>query len=297
MRQALRAVAVAILALVCTAVLAADGFATGLGRRHGLPPRQPNDVFGVEPGMTLLEVRKALAVRFPTAFAGCERRIESPAQLHCRATQVAYYEEVPGRPLGAQRREGAEYISNLVLTVEEPDAKRSIEVFFGAGASGNEAYRISGITHYKPVAQPSLTGFAAEFGRKFGPMETTEVRGRGTISRAYFRDGQRLNPETNDSLTAACRDLAQGVTSLHDMRAMEIKGWDASLGRPPCDTIISLSLAPGMVPDRLRAVTISVFDVGRLARILDLEARDAAALEARLGAARPRAVPLRGRDF
>ena len=129
--------------------------ATGLARKHGLPDGQATDVFGIEPGMTVVEVRKILAAQFPTAFSGCSHLLETAGKLLCRLTSQAYYEEITGRPLNpAAQSADAAYISNLVLTVEEGGIKRSIEVFFGSGISGREAYRITGTTRYAETRSP-----------------------------------------------------------------------------------------------------------------------------------------------
>jgi hypothetical protein len=271
--------------------------ATDLPRKQGLPLRQSNDVFGVEPGMSLVEVRKVLAARFPGAFGGCAGLLESLTKITCRVTAQAYYEEVPGRTLGRQLRpEDAQYVSNLVLTVDEGDAKRSIEVFFGSAASGREAYRISGTTRYVPSAQPLIAEFEAEFIKRFGPLLPSPTRRPGTISRAYFARGVRLTgPDAADAI-AACQEMASAANHIFDVRGMADRGFARNFANLPCDSVISVSMAPGLTGKHLEAVTIAIFDALRMARIFELEMRAAADAESILSQqGGPR--PLKGRDF
>lgn len=251
---------------------------------------QANDIFGVEPGMNLVEVRQALARRFPSAFSSCAMPLDSLRPLVCRVTAEAYYEEAVGRPLSPVVNAENPYISNIVLTVTESDAKRSIEVFFGSSASGREAYRISGITHYSPRAQPQMASYAAAFTDKYGPLEAPVARGRGTVATANFVAGKRV------AAVPACQEMASLAMQLHDMRAMADRGLGRQLGALPCDSMISLSIAPGNTPAHVGVTTVVVFDAARLARLFDRESQAAAAANAALQS-QPGPTPRRARDF
>ncbi len=290
-----KALALLPLALLLGFGLAGDAAATGLTRKHGLPAQQANDVLGIEPGMQLVEVRKALARRFPIAFVGCLKHIEGPRQLNCRATREAYYEEVVGRALPTGTSATTPYISNLVMTVTEPDAKRSIEVFFGSDASGGEAYRISGVIHYEPIVQPLIAAYEREFTAKYGPMETTIKRGRGTIARAFFQAGTRLNSSEAEDQAQNCQDLLLAAAQMHDIRAMAARGFARQVNGVACDTMIVLSMAPGIRPDQLGISTVVVFDAARAMRMYEVETSAAAAHIGMNRSAGQR--PARDRDF
>jgi hypothetical protein len=64
----------------------------------------------------------------------------------------------------------------------------------------------------------------------------------------------------------------------------------------PCDSLISLSIAPGTTPAHVGITTVVVFDVARLARLFDRETQAAAAANAALQN-QPGPVPRRARDF
>lgn len=251
---------------------------------------QANDIFGVEPGMSLVEVRQALARRFPSAFSGCAAPLDSPRPVVCRVTQDAYYEEAVGRPLSPTVTAESPYISNIVLTVTESDAKRSIEVFFGSSASGREAYRLSGITHYSPRSQPQLASYGAAFTDKYGALEPPVARGRGTVATANFVAGKRVDA------APACQEMVSLATQLHDIKAMADRGFGRVLAALPCDSLISLSVAPGATPAHVGITTVVVFDAARLARLFERETQAAAAANAALQN-QPGPVPRRARDF
>lgn len=276
---------VALLCLAAATLGAGDVGATGLARKHGLPTDQANDVLGVEPGMSLIEIRKILATQFPAAFAGCSHLLESANRLLCRITATAYYEEYPGRPLNraAQGKEG-DYVSNLVLSVEEDGTKRSVEVFFGAGASGGEAYRITGTTRYSINAQPEMSDYRREFVERYGPLLAGQTRGPGNVLRAVFANGARMTGGAPEDTTLDCVDMAQAATSAHDVRAMGSHGVARHFAQPPCDTLIGLAMAPGLTSGSLSAVTVVVFDAARMAKVYQLEA---AAVATKLQAAGP----------
>ena len=259
---------------------------SGLPRKHGLPEGQASDVFGIEPGMTLVEVRKTLAAQFPTAFAGCSHLLETSNKLLCRITPQAYYEEITGRPLSrAAQTPDAAYISNLVLTVEEGGIKRSIEVFFGSGLAGREAYRISGTTRYAESAQPEMADYQKEFARKFGPLAVAQARGTASVSRAVFINGARVPDTESDEAALECVEMAKAATSAHDVRAMGSHVVSRYLTQPPCDVMIGLAMAQGPMPGSLGAVTVVVFDAARMGKIFQAEAQ-------RLAAAPRAPVPL-----
>jgi len=285
----------ATLFVIGLVALAAGAQASGpvpstVDAKRTAPAPNAIDVFGVEPGMSLVEVRQALERRFPSAFSGCAAQIEAPRPLVCRVTPDAYYEEVVGRPLSSSVSAESPYVSNLVLTVTESDAKRSIEVYFGSSASGREAYRISGITHYEPRSQPSVASFEAAFADKYGAPGPSIARGRGTVAASYFADGQRIGP------APGCQDLAAQATQLHDVRAMADRGFSRQLRDLPCDMMITLSLAPGTTPAHVGISTVQVFDAARLARLFDRETQAAAAANAALQN-QPGPQPRRTKDF
>lgn len=253
--------------------------ATGLARKHGLPDGQATDVFGIEPGMTVVEVRKILAAQFPTAFSGCSHLLETAGKLLCRLTSQAYYEEITGRPLNpAAQSADAAYISNLVLTVEEGGIKRSIEVFFGSGISGREAYRVTGTTRYAENAQPKIADYQREFVRKFGPLTSGQARGAGSVARAVFINGARLTDGEADEAALDCVEMAKAATSAHDVRAMGSHVVSRYLARPPCDVMIGLAMAQGPMPGSLGAVTVVVFDAARMGKVYQMEAQRLAAI-------------------
>lgn len=275
-------------------LLSGSADATGLARKHALPADQASDVFGVEPGMTLPEVRKLLAAQFPAAFAGCGHQLESSLRLVCRLSARAYYQELAGRPLSRTAQPpGAEYVSNLVLTAEEGGIKRSMEVFFGSGVSGREAYRITGTTHYGGTERegfrtsgtsdyaaniyPEIALYRNEFIRKFGPLRPVRLRGPSSVEFAAFSKGMRLMDAETDDVTLDCIDMAKAATSAHDMRALSNHVVVRYLKQPPCDVMISLAIAPAPAPDLLSAVTIIVFDAARMAKIYQLETEHVAA--------------------
>jgi len=291
---------VAVAGLLASAPLL-EGVAANAPHRwaHGAS-EQTHDVFGIETGMTLAEVRLALAKRFPSAFSGCMTQIESPQPLLCRITPEAFYEEAIGRALSAAAVVDGPYISNLVLTVTESDAKRSIEVFFSSATSGRQAYRISATTHYAPQSQPLIATFQAAFSAKYGPLEPPVARGRGTVAAAYYADGIRVSPiatseEAPDVPASACQGLAAAAAQLHDMYAMAERGFGRRLTARPCDLTIVLSMAPGTLAANLGVSTVVVFDAARLSRLLEQESSAAAALAALHGQTTP--ARRRSKDF